>query len=365
MSDFFRWFLQLDSRLHAASGLGVLLVLVEVAIWVNILLNARTPPRGIVVGTVTSLPFVLWLVFGGYWISRGDLSSERYQRLNRRVLGGATGFFGINIVIMMMISPDGLMLVVGWIRWAVSLGGGVGLLVGFLEARAIHTEFESERARLQREQLRQQHIRIQSFRRLVTHDLRDPLAKAQSRLQLAKEETETPRHEEVEEALDRMELLIDESLTLVREGRPVRETEPVQLPEMAEGAWKPINTPEASLRIEAEATIHADPDRFQELLENLLRNAIDHGGTDVTISIGAFEEGLFISDDGPGIPEHRRGEIFEPGFSTAETGTGLGLAIGRQITEAHGWDILVTESEADGARFEITGVDPVESTTPR
>lgn len=363
MSSFLRWFLKFDSRLHAISGLGILLGLVEVALWLDILLNGWTPPRGNLVGTVTSLPFTLWLVFGSYWISQGGLPSERYHRLSRRVLGGSTGFLGINIILMVVLLPGSLMLVVGWIRWAVSLGGGVGLLVGFLEARAIHTEFEAERARLQREQLRQKNIRIQGFSHLMTNDLRDPLTQAQSRLQLAKEETETPRHEEIEEALDRIELLIDEFLTLVREGTPAKETKPVKLPEVAEGAWQPVNTPEASLCVEAEATIHANPDRFEELLENLLRNAIDHGGTDVTVSIGTFEEGFFIEDDGPGIPEDERGEIFEPGFSTAETGTGLGLAIVRQIAEAHGWDILVTESEANGARFEITGVDAIESVT--
>lgn len=360
MSDFFRWFLRFNSRPHLISGVGVLLGLLEVATWLDIFINGGTPPRGTAVGTVTSLPFILWLVFGSYWISQGGLPPERYHRLSRRVLGGSAGFFIINIIMIIMLPPDSLMSVVGWIKWAVSLGGGVGLLVGFLEARAIHTEFEAERARLQREQLRHENIRIQGFSRLITHDLRDPLGEAQSRLQLAKEETDTPRHEEIKEALDRIEVLIDEFLTLVREGTPAKETEPVKLPETAERAWQGIDAREASLRMEAEATIHADPDRLEELLRNLFRNAIDHGGTDVTVSVGAFERGFFIEDDGPGIPKNERGEIFEPGFSTSETGTGLGLAIVRQITEAHDWDILVTESEANGARFEITGVDAIE-----
>ncbi|MFT4882376.1 MAG: signal transduction histidine kinase, partial [Salinirussus sp.] len=66
------------------------------------------------------------------------------------------------------------------------------------------------------------------------------------------------------------------------------------------------------------------------------------------------------ADDGVGIPEGEREEVFEPGYSTAANGTGFGLRIVEQITDAHGWDIRVTDSNGDGARFEITGVDMVE-----
>ena len=58
--------------------------------------------------------------------------------------------------------------------------------------------------------------------------------------------------------------------------------------------------------------------------------------------------------------EHGDESVFETGFTTAEGGTGLGLAIMRDIAEAHGWDVTVTESADGGARFEVTGVDSVE-----
>ncbi len=48
--------------------------------------------------------------------------------------------------------------------------------------------------------------------------------------------------------------------------------------------------------------------------------------------------------------------MFDAGYSTTEGGTGFGLRIVEQISEAHGWDIDVTEGTAGGARFEITGV---------
>jgi len=70
-----------------------------------------------------------------------------------------------------------------------------------------------------------------------------------------------------------------------------------------------------------------------------------------------LEDGFYVEDDGPGIPEENRTDIFDAGYSTAEEGTGLGLSIVKRVAEAHGWDITVTESEVGGGRFEITGVE--------
>ena len=77
----------------------------------------------------------------------------------------------------------------------------------------------------------------------------------------------------------------------------------------------------------------------------------------MTVSVGAIEDGFYLADTGPGIPESDRENVFEAGYSTNEDGTGFGLRIVKQITDAHGWEIIVTESKEGGARFEITGVE--------
>jgi signal transduction histidine kinase len=92
-------------------------------------------------------------------------------------------------------------------------------------------------------------------------------------------------------------------------------------------------------------TVKADPDQIKEALANLLLNSCEamvQGGT-ITIR---EEHGTMdplgkvalvrIDDNGPGIPEHVREQIFEPFFSTKEEGTGLGLALARRILEEHG-----------------------------
>jgi signal transduction histidine kinase len=73
----------------------------------------------------------------------------------------------------------------------------------------------------------------------------------------------------------------------------------------------------------------------------------------VSTTVGTFEEGFYVADDGPGIPAPDREAIFEQGYSTDSEGTGIGLSIVRRIVEAHGWRIEVTDSDAGGARFEF------------
>jgi signal transduction histidine kinase len=73
-----------------------------------------------------------------------------------------------------------------------------------------------------------------------------------------------------------------------------------------------------------------------------------------------MEDGFYVADDGRGIPEEERERVFEPGYSTAADGTGFGLSIVEQIIEQHGCEIRVAESDAGGARFEITGVEFVD-----
>ncbi len=67
--------------------------------------------------------------------------------------------------------------------------------------------------------------------------------------------------------------------------------------------------------------------------------------------------GFFIEDDGGGIPKEEYDDIFSHGYTTNDDGTGFGLSIVEDVVEAHGWTISIDESQAGGARFEITGVE--------
>jgi len=214
--------------------------------------------------------------------------------------------------------------------------------------------------------------RLAEFATVVSHDLRNPLNVARGHLELGRESGDDDHFEEVDDALGRMETIIDELLTLAREGGDATpDAEPVSLAEAARTAWESVESTDANatLDVRGDATLTADETGLVRLLENLFRNAVEHGstspasrsqpdatehaGSDVGVTVGTTPDGFFVADDGPGVPAGDRDRVFETGYTTSDDGTGFGLAIVAEIAEAHGWTVRVTDSESGGARFEF------------
>jgi len=209
----------------------------------------------------------------------------------------------------------------------------------------------------QEQELRRKNERLEQFASVVSHDLRNPLTVLDRSIVIAEETGETEHFRRCRRAVERMERLIEDLLTIAREGDEVEEMTSVSLAEVSENCWEFVATAEATLAVEAHRTVRADRGRLAQLLENLFRNAIQHGGEGVTITVGDLEDGFYVADDGPGIPPADSEAVFEFGYSTTAEGTGFGLNIVEAVADAHGWSVRVDESAAGGARFEITGVE--------
>lgn len=240
----------------------------------------------------------------------------------------------------------------------------------FQMARVLAANVEVAIDRLERErELKRQNERLDEFASVISHDLLGPLNVARGRLNLL--EHDPTRIDPIRAALDRMEELIEDVLALARQGRAVDETTDLDLESVVRQSWTSVDTKVARLAVETSRTIQADPARLPQIFENLFRNAVSHGTPDaeeasgdaeITVTVGDLWNGFFVADDGPGIPEELRSQVFEAGFTTGETSTGLGLAIVRDVAMAHGWEVEVTDSETGGARFEFTGVRTAEET---
>jgi PAS domain S-box-containing protein len=205
-------------------------------------------------------------------------------------------------------------------------------------------------------ELERKNERLEEFASVVSHDLRNPLNVAKSRIEFAADDPDAEHLDRASSALDRMEALIDDLLTVARQGQAVRDREPVALADLAEACWRTVATADATLVTDTARTVQADRGRLQQLLENLFRNAVEHGGEGVTVTVGDLDDGFYVVDDGVGIPADDRVQVLEVGYSTASDGTGFGLSIVQGIADAHGWDVTVTESESGGARFAFTGL---------
>jgi signal transduction histidine kinase len=204
-------------------------------------------------------------------------------------------------------------------------------------------------------ELERKNEQLDSFVSVVSHDLRNPLSVADGRLELAMEECDSEHLLPAARAVQRSQTLVEDLLTLARDGARVRDVTTVDLAALASECWDAATTDEATLAVETEQTLRADRVRLQQLLENLLTNAVAHGGTRVTV--GDLPDGFYVADDGPGVPSTERQRVFEAGYSTAREGTGFGLAIVQEVADGHGWTVRVTESESGGARFEVRGVE--------
>ncbi|TQQ83502.1 PAS domain-containing sensor histidine kinase [Halonotius terrestris] len=223
-----------------------------------------------------------------------------------------------------------------------------------------YTDITDRKAR--EAELKRERDRLEEFAGVVSHDLRNPLNVAQGRLELLSDEFESQHLEPLGGALARMGRIIDDVLWLARAGRDIGDTEAVDLGGAVTAAWRLVGdeTTDAELIVAPELDGHrieADSDRLAQLLENLLSNAIAHGGDDVTVRVEPTATGFAIADDGPGIPPADRERVFESGYSSVPDGTGFGLRIASQVVEAHGWEISIAESPDGGARFEISGIE--------
>ncbi|UPW00867.1 PAS domain-containing sensor histidine kinase [Halorussus gelatinilyticus] len=213
-----------------------------------------------------------------------------------------------------------------------------------------------------RHELENQTERLQNFASVLSHDLRTPLYTVQTYVGVLRENgnAEQAVIDEIEQAVDRADAIIDDVLALAREGTSVIDLTSVDIAAVATDAWESVETGDAALDVEDECIVTADAGQLSRLFENLFRNSVEHGGDGVRIRVGRLgDAGFYVADDGAGIPADRRDSVLEWGYSSTGDGTGFGLAIVRQIAEAHGWETAVTESEDGGARVEFRNVDVV------
>lgn len=205
--------------------------------------------------------------------------------------------------------------------------------------------------------LERQNDRLKEFTDMLAHDLQSPLSVLDGRLKLYRQTGEDAHLDSIQETTERMERLVVDLLRVSRQGGVVQDPEPTELGSLIETAMEGTLPTGASIEYEPVPEVLADRDRLIEVFENIFRNSVTHGGEDVTIRIGPLQNGFYIEDDGPGIPEQDRESVFQHGFSTREEGTGYGLSVVQSIIGAHDWNIEVTAAADGGARFEVTGLE--------
>ena len=211
----------------------------------------------------------------------------------------------------------------------------------------------------------------------VSHELRTPLSLikgyVETLLDGAKDNPEvaTKFLETIHRNSERLQFLIEDLLTIseLESGRLTMNLQPVSLRPLAEKILEDFKTQASARNITLtnelpDLTAQADADRLQQVLGNLIGNAIKYGRKDGHVVIsGKKMDGMIelcVRDDGPGIPAEALDRIFERFYrvdkarSREQGGTGLGLSIVKHIVHGHGGKVWAKSELGKGAQFFFT-----------
>jgi len=216
---------------------------------------------------------------------------------------------------------------------------------------------------------------------IFAHEVRNPINNISTGVQLVASRLgpEHPLHESLErirKECTRLDQLMSDVLFFAR---PLElKMESLDLAEMLRRLlerWKP-RLSQSGVRVHtaleaAPAHVRADPRTLEQVIVNLMTNALQampEGGTlSITLAPAAEAQSvdLKVADTGPGIPADVVERIFDPFYTTKKDGTGLGLAISRRIVSAHKGALLVESYAGAGTVFTIRLPSPTEDDTPR
>jgi len=205
----------------------------------------------------------------------------------------------------------------------------------------------------------------------IAHEIRNPLTSVKLNIQKVLEsyplEEITREHLSIsQEGIGQIENFVKELLNFTRV--PELQLDQFGLGQILEESLKMLSESLAMKKIQLSKDFQAqipeicvDADKIRQVFLNILRNAfeaVDEGGRiTVALSCVQVDSGqkarVEIADNGVGIPEKDRENIFEPFYTTKTTGIGLGLANARKIVEQHKGSIKVIKKEGRGACFEI------------
>lgn len=224
---------------------------------------------------------------------------------------------------------------------------------GAKEVRQAATAFLAMRDRLHR-QISQRTDMLAG----VSHDLRTPLTRMKLQLAML---GDAEGADELRADVAEMEHMLEGYLAFAR-GEGAEVPAPTNLGELLDDVVAQARRKGGviDLHTEGDITVPLRPNGFKRCLTNLIDNALRYAGH---VSITAGERGdaieILIDDDGPGIPEEQREEVFRPFFRLESSrnpgtgGVGLGLSIARDVVRGHGGDITLDASPGGGLRARL------------
>ncbi|MFN3200991.1 MAG: ATP-binding protein [Bradymonadia bacterium] len=202
----------------------------------------------------------------------------------------------------------------------------------------------------------------------ISHELRTPLARIRVALELSQQDPSFLA--DIEQDLGELEMLVADVLASARlgqEGLPLH-LAPLDPEAVVHAAAERLRARHRDVDLSVHThlddipNVHADPALIRRVLDNLLENAMKHGAPPISLSVRGDAARLTfeVADQGPGITEADRAQVFEPFYRADRSrtrgtgGVGLGLSLCKRIVEAHGGTIEVRPGTENGSVFSFT-----------
>ena len=222
---------------------------------------------------------------------------------------------------------------------------------GALEIRQAGFEFEKMRKRIIRH-LNQRSEMLSG----ISHDLRTPLTRIKLQLSFIKDKEISKK---LSDDVGEMEKMLNEYLQFAS-SRSAETTETFDLSELLETTIMKYEKKEITTDISKEVFLDGRKNLMQRCFSNLIDNAIKYS-TNVYISLRKLNNNILITidDDGPGIPENERENVFKPFYKIdksrgdSKSSVGLGLSIASDIVKSHGGNIKLETSPANGLGIKV------------
>lgn len=316
-------------------------------------------------GALTSVPFLLGLVYVGEWLDAADLDLERHGRVWWWTTGGAGAFLGINLVLMLVLPVASELQAVGWLRWGIAVGAGVGALIGVTEARAVQNATDAASNRVRAEHLERERDRLDYLNSLLRHEVLNATNEISGYASLLREDHEpgSRNHEfsdRIDERTEALTSVIDDVRVLLQASREPDAVGTVDATAVVdeEAARLTAHSESASVSVDApdEAPMAADQ-LVSRAVRAVMENAVEHDDADETSVTATVEAesgwvAVRVTDDGSGISEETRESLFQqPSRRTADHP--LGLYIAAKLVEGYGGEIRLVETGDQGSTFEL------------
>lgn len=325
-------------------------------------------------GVMTNVPIYVGVIVGTINLERSSIDSRYYPRVMRWSAGGAVAL----AVLVGIFAPA---MYTGWldrlsvVRWSLSVGLGGGFLAGYYSTRIVKQRVETERALVRAEEATERQELLEYLNALLRHEVLNATNVVHGRAVILEEDLDgdsapMDHLDVIQRQADEMSGIVQDVRVLLQANRNEMEFERVDVVEIIEKEIQKVKDSHTDVQVDLEvpdeAVVSAN-DLLPRVFENLFRNALEHNDTTpVKLGVTGRKTGdrlvLEISDNGPGIPERLRENLFTPGVRDLDDDHGIGTVIVGRLVNQFGGDIEVLETGPDGTRI---GVELPLATAPQ